>query len=269
MLLLTLPLIACGVSAPKADAPPAAQAVAKPTEASCDAPIRGGASYTPLPALTRAATTLRVPAGEVTVPKSAALDLLGLAAETGSQPSQACVRHGDQLGLLPRADVLLLPAQAVALFKNQETSGSTVIVLGREAEKVRVNSQSWFDAMPTIGKIGPDRLLYAPVEPALLLGDLPLNRWRPLSGDTSAGSGALEQPANVRGLTLPAGATLRWEEGGLWAEATLGAAGQVGGMPLQAGDKLTFTQGCDVLLRRADGGEECFGLTDGALGPAR
>ena len=187
-------------------------------------------------------------------------------AETGSQPSQACVRHGDQVGLLPRADVLLLPAQAVALFKDQETSGSTVIVMEREGERVRVTSQSGFDPMPTLG---PDRLLYAPVEPALLLGDLPLNRWRPLSGDPSAGSGALEKPANVRGLTLPAGATLRWEEGGLWAEATLGAAGQVGGMALQAGDKLAFTQGCDVLLRRAVGGEECFGLTDGALGPPR
>ena len=106
-------------------------------------------------------------------------------AETGSQPSQACVRHGDQVGLLPRADVLLLPAQAVALFKDQETSGSTVIVMECEAEKVRVTSQSGFDPMPTLG---PDRLLYAPVEPALLLGDLPLNRWRPLSGDPSAGS---------------------------------------------------------------------------------
>ena len=120
-------------------------------------------------------------------------------AETGSQPSQACVRHGAQVGLLPRADVLLLPAQAVALFKDQETSGSTVIVMEREAEKVRVNSQSGFYPMPTIG---PDRLLYAPVKPALLLGDLPLDRWRPLAGDTSAGSGALEKPANVRGLIL-------------------------------------------------------------------
>jgi hypothetical protein len=268
MFFVTLSLIACGVSGSSADAPPSAQAVAKPTVASCDAPLQSGA-YAPLPALSRAATTLHVPTGAVTLPKSAALDLLGLAAETVGQPTQACVRHGDQVGLLPRADVLLLPAQAVALFKDQETSGSTVIVLEREAERVRVNSQSWFDPMPTIGKIGPDRLLYTPVEPALLLGDLPLDRWRPLSGDTSAGSGALEQPANVRGLTLPAGATLRWEEGGLWAEATLDEAGQVGGMALQAGDKLAFTQGCDVVLRRAGGREECFGLTDGALGAAR
>ena len=117
-------------------------------------------------------------------------------AETGSQPSQACVRHGDQVGLLPRADVLLLPAQAVALFKDQETSGSTVIVLERETEKVRVNAQSWFDPMPTIG---PDRLLYAPVEPALLLGDLPLDRWARSRATPARGAARWSSPPTCVG----------------------------------------------------------------------
>ena len=57
--------------------------------------------------------------------------------------------------------------------------------------------------------------------------------------------------------------------GQVGTQAPLDAAGQVGGMALQAGDKLAFTQGCDVVLRRAGGREECFGLTDGALGPPR
>lgn len=220
---------------------------------------RTTAPHPPLPTLTRDSTRLRTRSGEVTLPKSASIQLVGLTAALSGEPSQACVRHGNQRGLLPRADVLLLPAQASALHKHQEIIGSTVFMLAREADELCFSHQSWFDPLPTIGKVGPNRLLYPPVEPALLLGDLPLDRWRPLSGDMSAATGKLEQPADERGLTLPAGATLRWEEGGLWVEATLGQAAEVG-------DALTFTQGCDVLLRPKTGGEECQVLTRGALG---
>jgi hypothetical protein len=202
----------------------------------------------------------------VTLPKSASIQLIGITAARSGEPSQACVLHGDQRGLLPRAAVLLLPVRATALHKHQEIIGSTVIVLAREADEPCFSHQCWFDPLPTTGKIGPDRLPYPPVEPALLLGDLPLDRWRPRSGDMTPETGEPEQPADERGLTLPAGATLRWEEGGLWVEATLGQAAQVGGRALQAGDTLTFTQGCDVLPRPKTGGEECLALTRGALG---
>ena len=71
------------------------------------------------------------------------------------------------------------------MFKDQETSGSTVIVMECEAEKVRVNSQSGFDPMPTIG---PDRLLYAPVEPALGSPESGRQRFSGRSPRSSAGS---------------------------------------------------------------------------------
>lgn len=274
MLLITLSLLACGGNLPaneppKADASPsAALAAGPPAEASpsCGGASQGSASHAPLAAVTRADTRLRTLSDELALPKSTAIELIGLTTATSGQPSQACARYGDTVGLMPRVDVLLLPAQAIALYKNQESAGSPVIVLEREAEKVRVNSQSWFDPTPSYGKIGPDRLLYTPAESALLLGDLPLDRWRPISGDTSAGRGELEQPANVRGLTLPAGVELRWEEGGLWVEATLRQDAQVGGRALGAGDTLSFTQGCEVLLRPKRGGEECLGLENGVMG---
>ena len=225
----------------------------------CGAPPGDGATEAPLPTLTRDSTTLRTRSGEVTLPKSASIAVIDLTAARSGEPSQPCVRHGDQRGLLPRADVLLLPAQASALHKHQEIIGSTVIVLAREADELCFSHQSWFDPLPTTGKVGPNRLLYPPVEPALLLGDLSLDRWAPRSGAMTAETGELAQPADERGLTLPTKATLRWEEGGLWVEATLGQAAQVG-------DALTFTQGCDVLLRPKTGGEECLALTRGALG---
>jgi hypothetical protein len=135
----------------------------RPQARSCAGRPRTTAPHPPLPTLTRDSTTLRSRSGEVTHPKSASIAVIALTAARSGEPSQACVRHGDQRGLLPRADVLLLPAQASALHKHQEIIGSTVIVLAREADELCFSHQSWLDPLPTIGKIGPDRLLHPPV----------------------------------------------------------------------------------------------------------
>lgn len=179
----------------------------------------------------------------------------------------ACVSYGADTGFLPRADVVLVPAQAIVHARLKGGGSNPVVLLGREEDKLRVNYRSWFDPSPTLGKVTPELVELAPVDTILLIGDLPLTAWRPLEGDHTAGAGVLETASAVRGLSLPEDTRLRWEEGGLWAEATLTGGAQVGGRALAMGDRLLFAQGCDVLLRPRAGAEECLALVQGMLQP--